>query len=141
VGQSDGKKKREPKLPWSPLEVVDRQLTKRDVIKLSAEHCTHHLIVNCHLKHPMVLKETELPLLLHRFPGSVADPSPPHIRLTDGHSSSLCLISGKINVINTVLITKPINPSHIPCGINMDNDRAKMIVLTTKARPKYIVSP
>ena len=93
------------------------------------------MIVNCHHKHTMVLKETELPLLLHRFPCSVADPSPPHIRLTDGHSSSLLSILGKINVINTVLITKPINPSHIPCGINMDNDRANVIVLTTKAKP------
>ena len=130
-----GAQKREPKLPWSPLEVVVRQLTERDIIKLSAEDCTHHLIVNRHLKHPMVLKETELPLLLHRFPCSVADPSPPRIRLTDGHSSSLFSILGKINVINTVLTTKPINPSHIPCGINMANDKARVIVLTTKAKP------
>jgi hypothetical protein len=135
VGQNNGKKKREPKLPWSPLEVANRQLTKRNVIKLSAEHCTHHLIVNCHLKHPMVLKETELSLLLHCFPGSVADPSPPHIRLTDGHSSSLLSILGKINVINTVLNTRPANQIHIPCGSNIANDKAKMIVLITKAKP------
>ena len=56
-------------------------------------------------------------------------------RLFKPHQSSLFSILGKINVINTVLTTKPINPSHIPCGINMANDKARVIVLTTKAKP------
>ncbi len=62
-------------------------------------------------------------------------------RLLKPHQSSLCWIIGKINVINAVLTTKPTNPSHMPCGINMDNDKARVIVLTTKAKPKYIPSP
>jgi hypothetical protein len=104
VGQCGGKKKREPKLPWSSSEVVARQPTVLKAIKLCAERGT-------------------------------LDMSAPDVNLAACHSSSLCWIIGKINVINAVLNTKPINPSHIPCGSNMDNDRAKMIVLTTKARP------
>ena len=61
--------------------------------------------------------------------------SAPDVNLAACHQSSLCWILGKINVINAVLTTKPTNPSHIPCGSNMANDKAKVIVLTTKARP------
>jgi hypothetical protein len=61
--------------------------------------------------------------------------SAPDVDLAACHQLSFRSISGKISVIIAVLTIRPAIQIHIPCGASIATDKAKVIVLITKAKP------